>query len=118
MKKIVSTILVFVLLFACVASLTSCDKMLVGTYEADLLLYEATYEFMLGGKVVLTVDPAIGSEKIFEGKYSVDEEAGEITFVFEGEDAKEYTGTRSFAKGEENGEKYIKLDGIKYTEDN
>ena len=29
-----------------------------------------------------------------------------------------YEAIAKFAKGEENGEKYIKLDGLKYTEDN
>ena len=115
MKKIISTILACVLLLGCVMSLASCSETLIGEYEADMVLYEATYEFKVGGKVILTIDPVVGDDKVYVGKYTINSDTEEITFVFEAADAKEYAGTRTFAKGEENGEKYIKMNGIKYT---
>jgi hypothetical protein len=115
MKKIISTILVCVLLLGCMMSMASCGKMLSGKYEADLLAAKCTYEFAIGGKVTLTVDPILGSTATFEGKYDVNDETKEITFVFESEDAKEYNGTQDFSQGEEDGVKYIKIGLVKYT---
>lgn len=117
MKKLISTMLVCVLLMGCMLALTSCGNTLMGEYEADMILYEANYEFKLGGKVVLTIDPVAGEDLVFEGEYSLNKDATEITFVFENEDAKDYTGTRSFAQGKENGVKYIKMNGVKYTKE-
>lgn len=118
MKKIVSTILVCVLLLGCVMSLASCGKTFTGTYTTTTLLGSVdTYEFKIGGKVVLTHDPIVGNTDTFEGKYEINDETGEITFVFENEDAhKTYGGTKDFSTGSEDDVKYIKIDGWKYTE--
>ena len=115
MKKIVSTLLVCVLLVGCIMTLASCGKMFSGTYEADFGIYEATYKFQIGGKVTLTLDYPILEDKEYVGKYTISENGDEITFEFE--DLEEFSGTRSFSKGEEDGDKYIKLNGIKYEEE-
>lgn len=114
MKKIISTLLVCVLLACSILSLASCSKMLSGEYEADLIFAELSYEFNPFGKVTLTVDPAFGDDVVYEGKYKFNDAGDEITFTFEGEDAEDYNNTVSFVSGEENGVKYIKLDGVKY----
>ena len=116
MKRIVSTLLVCVLLLGCVFTLASCGKMFSGKYSANLAVAEVTYEFKVGGKVLLTVDPIIGDTDTFEGKYEIIDDTNEITLVFEDEDAKSYNGTVSFTKGEEEGVKYVKIGGVKYTE--
>ena len=117
MKKIILTLLACVLLLGCVFTLVSCDKLLIGKYEADFVIYEATYEFGIGGKVILEIDRAFGEDRVYEGKYSFNESGDEITFEFADKEAEEFSITRSFVKGEEAGEKYIKLDGVKYTFD-
>jgi hypothetical protein len=116
MKKIISTILVCVLLLGCVMSLASCGKMFSGKYEANLVAAKVTYDFKFGGKVILTVDPILGNSSTFEGKYEINDETNEITFVFEAEDAESYSGTSDFSQGEEDGVKYIKIGLVKYTE--
>ena len=117
MKKILSTLLVCALLIGCVLTLASCGKMFAGTYERDFIIYEASYEFKIGGKVILTLDPPVGDDVVYVGTYTINEDNDEITFEFKDEDAKEFGGTRSFSQGVEDGEKYIKLGGVKYTED-
>ena len=114
MKRIISTILVCVLLLGCVMSFASCGKMFSGKYQADLLISKNTYEFKFGGKVILTVDPAIGETKTYEGKYDINDDTNEITFVFESNE--DFNGTVDFSKGEEDGVKYVKIGGVKYTE--
>ena len=116
MKRIISTILVCVLLLGCVMSLASCGKMLTGKYKAELVIGEVTYEFKFGGKVILTVDPILGDTKTYEGKYNFNKDTNEITFVFEAEDLEDYNGTKDFLQGEEEGVKYVKIGGFKYTE--
>ena len=110
--KVVALMLVAVI--AC-ATLVSCGKKLSGTYEANLLVAEVSYDFS-GSKVTVTVDPILGDDTVLEGKYEIDEDAGEIKFTFEDEsdDAKTYGGTHDFSEGEEDGKAYIKLDGVKY----
>ena len=110
--KVVALMLVAVVF--CTA-LVSCGKTLSGTYEANLIAAEVSYKFS-GSKVTVTIDPIIGDDTVLEGKYEIDEDAGEIKFTFEGdsEDAETYGGTQKFAEGEEDGKAYIKLSGIKY----
>ena len=117
MKKIISTLLVCVLLLGCVASLASCDRLVVGgKYELDAFVASTSYEFGLT-KVVVTYE-LLGQETSIEGQYKIAEnEKGdlEITFTFEDEDnAKDYAGTFSFVKGTEDGTDYIKIGGVKY----
>ena len=120
MKRIISTILVCVLLLGCVMTLTSCGKMLSGTYSAKTELMgqsvETSYTFK-GNKVTAEVKATILGNvetETQEGKYSIED--GEITFTFE-EDGKEETQTYTFEQGEVDGVKYIKIAGVKYTKD-
>ena len=114
MKKIISTILVCVLLVSSLLALTSCGKTLTGKYEANLIAAEVTYEFGAFGKVTCTVDPIIGDEKVYEGKYEFNDAGDKITLTFDSEDADEYEGMHDFSSGEEDGQEYIKLGLVKY----
>ncbi len=117
MKRILSVVLACALLVGCVMMFASCG--LSGKYEANLALAEVSYEFK-GSKVIVEVDPIIGDDVVLNGSYKLgkDDDGNEtITITFEdtsSEEAKEYGGTFSFAKGEENGEKYIKIGMVKY----
>ena len=117
MKRIISTLLVCVLLLGCVFTLASCGKVLSGKYELDAVLASKTYEFSGLNKVVITYE-ALSVETTLEGTYKIAENDDgdlEITFTFEDEEkADEYAGTFSFAQGEEDGVKYIKIGGVKY----
>ena len=121
MKKLLSTVLVCVLLLGCVFTLAGCVvsvgpmTMISGKYEADAIVAGATYEFGMLGKVTVTAK-VLGISTSFEGKYKVDNEADQITFTFEDDDATEYSGTFSFTSGEEDGVNYVKIGGIKYKE--
>ena len=114
MKKVISMTLVCVLLLGCVFALASCGKTISGTYELALSEdNKTTYEFS-GRKVTKTVTAGLlgyTKTETVEGKYEINEvEDGkfEITFTWdvEGEETIE---TATFAEGEENGVKYIKL---------
>lgn len=119
MKKIFSILLATVLAVGCIFSLASCVlavgpvTVISGSYEADIAIAEVEYEFNPLGKVVLTVDPILGDDKVYEGKYKVED--GKITLTFEDDDADIYEGTFDFSEGEEDGEKYIKMGIVKYT---
>ena len=123
MKKLLSTILACVLLLGCVFTLAGCVvsvgpmTMISGTYELDAVVAGAKYDFGAFGKVTVTVE-LLGAATSFEGKYKVNnkQDPNEITFTFEDEDAKEYSGTFDFASGEEDGVKYIKIGLLKYNE--
>ena len=118
MKRIISTLLVCALLLGCVLTMASCSRVLMGEYELDAGLGSKTYEFAIPNKVVITYE-VLTVEKTIEGTYKIAEnEDGdlEITFTFENEEESEgYAGTFSFAQGEEDGVKYIKIGGLKYT---
>lgn len=109
MKKVVSTILVCLLLVGSLLTLASCGKTLTGKYEANLVVSEVTYEFGAFGKVTKTTDPIVGDNTVVEGKYEFNKAGDEITLTF-GEESS----THEFSSGEEDGVKYIKLDGMKY----
>lgn len=110
MKKTVSAILVCVLLVCTMLSLTSCGKMLIGTYTAQTLNGDVTYEFEIGGKVTKTTNPYLGKGTTVEGKYEFIQEDTKITLTFPDDDPVTY----DFSSGEEDGVEYIKLDGWKY----
>ena len=114
MKKIVSAILAVAILLGSILMLSSCGKMILGKYEANLVWAEVTYEFGLFGKVTCTVDPVIGDEIVYEGKYEFNDAGDKITITFEKDDADDYEGEYSFSSGEEDGEEYIKLGLVKY----
>lgn len=109
MKKAISSVLVCVLLVCTLLTLVSCGKMFSGKYEADLMIAEVTYEFQFGGKVIKTTDPIMGDDTVEEGKYEINDDETKITFTFDDEST-----TVPFAKGEESGVKYVKIDGVKY----
>ena len=123
MKKIISTILVCVLLLGCVMSLSSCGKMLMGKYEADVDAIVAggkvVYEFTPFGYTKTTTTEVLGFEKssVEEGKYKIAEnDEGELTITFTYEvDGEEKTESVAFSQGEEDGVKYVKLGIVKYT---
>ena len=123
MKKLLSTILVCVLLLGSVFTLAGCVfsagpiTMISGKYEADAKVAGLAYEFGPFGKVTVTAK-VLGASVSFDGKYKVDNKTDpyEITFTFEDDDAKAYSGTFSFASGEEDGVKYVKIGGLKYNE--
>ena len=118
MKRVISALLVCVLLVASVFAMASCGKMLSGKYEFDAVVGGKTYDFS-GNKVTITYE-LLGLEKSVEGTYKIaDDEDGKttITFTFdaEEEDADDFAGEFSFSDGEEDGVKYIKIGGVKYT---
>lgn len=111
MKKTISAVLVCVLLACSILALTSCGKILIGTYKAETILGDVTYEFAIGGKVTRSIDPLIGKSSTVEGKYEFIQEDTKITLTFPDEDPVTY----DFSSGTEDGVDYIKLDGVKYT---
>ena len=116
MKKIISMSLVCVLLISCVLTLAACGKTLSGKYSMSVAGIETSYEF--SGKNVTITYPKLMGTGTLEGTYEISEtEEGKtiITFTFEGDEAEDYKGEYSFAEGEEDGTKYIKIGGVKYT---
>ncbi len=113
MKKTLKIASLMLVLVMTVFVFASCGKMLSGTYKAESIVGSTTIEFS-GKKYTSVTDAIIGNNIVEEGTYEIDDEAGKITFTFE-KDGVEETRTSSFAQGEENGVKYIKIDGIKYT---
>ena len=114
MKKIVSVVLVCVLLACTLLTLASCGKSLSGTYSGSVLVAQVTYEFGAFGQVTKTTDPIVGNNVVEEGKYKFNDAGDKITFTFANEDGVEESSTHDFNEGEEDGVKYIKIDGIKF----
>lgn len=96
-------------------SLVACGKKLSGEYELDATILGTgavtTYAFS-GSKVTITLETKAGgivtNTVELDGKYSID--GDKITFEFEGEDAKTYSGEFDFAETE----KGIKIGIIEY----
>lgn len=120
MKKFTKVIAIVLVLAALVCVFASCGKKLSGKYtgEVNLVLasYKVTYNFS-GSKVTVTHTTSnfiTGSDTTtVEGKYEITENDNgmEITFTFEKEDDVAKSATYSFEEGED----YIKINGIKYT---
>ena len=112
MKKnsLITLLLTLTLSFVLLFTLTSCGKMLIGTYTAQTLNGDVTYEFEIGGKVTKTTNPYLGKGTTVEGKYEFIQEDTKITLTFPDDDPVTY----DFSSGEEDGVEYIKLDGWKY----
>ncbi len=108
MKKTVLKVVALMLVAVIVcAALASCGKTLNGTYKTALGTPTFTFK---GNKVSLEIDLLI-TAKTIEGKYEIKDD--KITFTWEGEnaeDAKDYSGTLSFAEGDG----YITIAGVKY----
>lgn len=117
MKKTISRILLCALLVSCLFVLSACAPTLSGSYQADLVAVKATYAFESNGKLTLTLDPLVGSNISWEGTYEINEDTNEITITLntDDSDANKYSGTHSFAQGEEGDTEYIKINGIQYT---
>ena len=117
MKKILSAVLVCAILVCSLLTLSSCGKMLYGTYrlEYDLIVGTTsdTYEFDIFGKVTHT-ENIFGKETVREGKYELNEEGNKITFTFENEDGTPDVDTYDFVTGEEGGVEYVKIGYEKY----
>ena len=109
MKRIISAILVCVLLVCSMFALTSCDKVILGKYKVDLVLYEETYEFGLFGKVTKTQEYISGNDTVTEGTYQFNEAGDKIILTFN-DDPQTY----DFSSGTEDGIDYIKLNGVPY----
>ena len=120
MKKTISAVLVCVLLLGCVFALTSCGKVLNGTYEAKISDdNKTTYEFSMNKFTKTTTAGLLGFTKTetIEGKYEIkeiEENKFEITFTWEADGA-EQTQTESFSELVENGVEKIKIGFVTYT---
>ena len=112
MKRTLSILLVFVLLAGVAFTLTSCDAILLGTYENDVL--NTTIEFKFNKFTMITEMPLVG-DVVKTGTYKITGDDGdrEITFTFEDGESE----TSSFSNGVIDGEKYVKIGGITFTED-
>ena len=119
MKKIISMTLVYVLLLGCIFALASCGKTLSGTYELKISDdNKTTYDFSMSKVTKTTTTGLLGYSKTVtvEGKYKINEVEDnkfEITFTWN-VDGEETIETISFAEGEENGVKYIKLGALTF----
>ena len=122
MKRIISTILLCVLLLGCVMSFASCGKLLMGKYEAELDAgiagSKTTYEFSVFKYTKTTVTQVLGVDNttVQEGSFKITEnDEGEpiISFTYEVDGVEEISNL-SFAQGEENGVKYIKIGGVTF----
>ena len=121
MKKFTKVIAVILVLATLVCVFASCGKKLSGKYSGEINVlvasYKVTYDFS-GSKVTVTHTTSniiTGSNtKTVEGKYEITESDNgmEITFTFETEDDVAKNATYSF----EEGEGYIKINGIQYSE--
>ncbi len=118
MKKTLSAVLACVLLACTLLTLVSCGNSLSGKYtaEVDLIIGKSsvTYEFSPFGKVTVTTN-TLGKETVEEGKYEINDAGNKITLTFEKEDGTKDSTPYDFAKGEENGVKYVKIGIVKYT---
>ncbi len=116
MKKTIKIAALMLVVVMAVFAFASCAKRLSGTYKAESFIGSTTYTF--NGKNVEVTYEIGGFEKTSEGTYEIgenDEGDSIITFTFEDDDAESYEGEFSFAEGEEDGVKYIKIGGVKYT---
>ena len=117
MKKIISLMLVCVLLVGAALALASCGKTLSGKYSLKAFGAETVSFTFSGNKVSLVL--LSQEDSAIEGTYKIGEnDKGDsiITFDFgDNEDAEDYSGDLPFSQGEEDGVKYIKIAGVKYT---
>ncbi len=117
MKRIISALLVCVLLVASVFAMASCGKILSGKYSLEVLGVETVAFEFSGNKVSLIL--LSQEDKAIEGTYKISEnDKGEtvITLDFDGDkDASKYEGDLPFSDGDDDGVKYIKIAGVKYT---
>ena len=119
-KTIIRIVALSLIAIMMCAVLASCGKTISGTYtgKADAFgLAGATITYKFSGKKVAITATAnvFGFEKTVEsnGTYEItekDDGSLAITFTFENEDAKSYSGTVSYEKTDDG----IKLGGLEY----
>ena len=119
MKKFTKIIAIVLVLTTLVCVFASCGKKLSGKYSGELNIgiasYKVTYNFS-GSKVTVTQTSSNiitgSSTSEVTGKYEITESDNgmEITFTFDSESDVAKSATYSF----EEGEGYIKINGIKY----
>ena len=120
MKKFTKVIAIVLVLATLVCVFASCGKKISGKYTGEINVlvasYKVTYDFS-GSKVEVTHTTSNiitgSSTTTVEGKYEIKESDNgmEITFTFKNEDDVAKNATYSFEEGED----YIKINGIKYT---
>lgn len=119
MKKFTKVIAIVLVLATLVCVFASCGKKLSGKYSGEINLglasYKVTYSFK-GSNVTVTKTASNiitgSSTETAEGKYEITETDNgmEITFEFETENDVAKSTTYTF----EEGEGYIKINGIQY----
>lgn len=129
MKKLVSLALVCIMLLGSVFALSSCGKIITGKYEADITAIGTgvvvTYEFSGLNKVTVTSKAKVlgfsSDAVVVTGTYEIGEdEDGDTTITFDYDEDKKADGAEKegvavpFARGEEDGTKYIKIGGVKF----
>ena len=118
MKKIISSVLVFVLLVGTVFTLASCAELgvVLGTYESGI----TTAEFSIGKVTVTESVEFLGTvtSKTYECKYKIEntDDGKTITFIYEDGADEHYVfnGTKTFSVGTEDGIDYIKIGYVTY----
>lgn len=113
MKKIVSRVVATTMAVVLLLTmLTACGTSISGKYENELL--GLSFEFKSGGNVNFTypkfdLSSLSMSDVMVEGKYEIKDD--KIILIFDDEGAKDYAGELSF----EQGDGYVKIDGITFT---
>jgi len=123
MKKTIRLTAVVMVLAMLALSLVSCGKILNGTYSKEgsfLVDTKESYTFK-GTSYTKTSVVSLGSTDTTtteEGKYEIKEDPenpDQLIIVFTTtKDDTTVTNSYSFSEGEENGVKYIKINGVKY----
>ena len=112
MKKTIRILSAVMVIAMLALALVSCSKVICGKYSNELTF--TTYEFQFN-KVIKTTEIG-GFTKTTEGTYKIvdsEENEGELIIKFTFGDETE---SHSFAQGEENGVKYIKIGLFQYNE--
>ena len=117
MKKIVSLALVCIMLVGTMLTLASCSTFLYGTYKRGAV----SVTFSFGKATIVEEVTVLGTvaSKTYEAEYSIekdDDGSMTITFTYP-EDAEKhiaFMGEKTFATGEENGKKYVRIGILTY----
>ncbi len=99
MKKALRILALAMVLATLSLTLLSCAPTLSGTYAAEGILSEGSFAFN-GSKVTYT-SKLLGKAQSYEGKYSINEDAGTITFTFDDEDCPFENGSYDFTQDKE-----------------
>ena len=119
MKKLTKVIAVVLVLATLVCVFASCGKKISGKYSGEINIgvasYKVTYNFKGSNVTVTKTSSNIltgSSTEEAKGKYEITETDNgmEITFTFETENDVAKSATYTFEEGED----YIKINGVKY----